>query len=68
MRPGRGGHSTEFRAAVLRVWGEGVLSTRDIAEAFEISARTVWKWTRGLPLRKVGRIPVTVLAALLKRS
>ena len=58
MRPGRAGHDPALRAAVRDAFSAGILTTRDIAEAFEIGLKSVWLWTRDLPKKPLGRKPV----------
>lgn len=54
MRPGRAGHKDHVRSAVREAWAS-TLTTREIADTAEVSLRTVWKWTRDLPPRALGR-------------
>lgn len=45
-RPGRGGHSAETRASVLKAMRDTGLPIRDIAEVYEVSTGTVCKWAK----------------------
>jgi len=54
--PGRRGHGDAKRAVVYEAW-LGPLTTREIAEACGLSLRTVWRWSRDWPPRKLGRRP-----------
>lgn len=56
MRIGRKGHPEAFKATVVEAIHAGVLTLREVAEAFGLSTATVCKWKReaGLPARKGG--------------